>query len=318
MNRISVFAIALACLPAFSAQADSGQIRLGDLVEGSRLFAIHCASCHGDDGTGGGAVRTTPPASDLTDPSRMNLMSDRQVFELLRQGGPALGRQATMPRFDELSALELWSLVAYLRSRHLSVTDFFPHAESYWGERYTIDEWGLERYEQVVGQALPEGEQSFVVLGIYSGTQGPDGPRLIPNDPREIARIDRRSRVGYITFVPMEVPGIPGQHVLGISMNNDGIVFDIKANTTDAALARRIESTLSRFEGEGSKGQRQPFTVRGAAPLARAWTHVYFRAMEAVVMFDKAERDRHWADAAFGDEDPEASVEEGAFEVRNR
>ncbi len=319
MFRLAIAAIAaVAFATPLSAHAGPVQVHRGDLTEGKRLFSIHCASCHGEDGTGGGAVRTTPAARNLTLPSRMNVLSDRQVYELIRQGGPSLQRAATMPAFGgSLSPLELWSIVSFLRGRHLAITDFFPFAESYWGEAYTIDQWGLERYEQVVGEPLPEDEQTFVVLGIYRGTQGPDGPRLIPDDPREIAKIQRRAKVGYIVFVAMEVPGIEGEHILGISMDNNGIVYDIKANTTDEALAERIEQTLSHFVGEGRKGQREPFRARGRlAPLARAWTPIYFRAMEAVVMFDKAERDRHWADSAFGgEEDPEPLVEDGAFDV---
>ena len=316
-NLLRISVAFFACLP-LALQAGSQQVHRGDMTEGARLFSIHCASCHGESGTGDGAIRITPEARDLTNPSRMTILSDRQVYELIRQGGPALQRQPTMPAFGgSLSTLELWSIVSFLRSRHLSITDFFPFAKSYWGEAYTIDKWGLERYEEVVGEPLAENEQTFVVLGIYRGTQGPDGPRLIPNDPREIAKIERRSKVGYIVFVPMEVPGIEGKHVLGISMDNNGIVYDIKANTTDEALATRIEETLAPFVGEGRKGQREPFSDFGTTEeMAKAWTPIYFRAMEAVVMFDKAERDRHWADSAFGrDEDPEPSIEEGEFDV---
>jgi mono/diheme cytochrome c family protein len=320
MSRIAKAIVALACfVPALSAGASQDRVHRGDLIEGGRLFTMHCAACHGETGTGEGAVRTTPRARDLTQPARLNLLSDRQVYDLVRQGGPSLGRSQVMPAFGgSLSTLELWSLVSFLRTRHLSITDFYPFAESYWGESYTIDEWGLERYQQVVGQPLPEGQRTYVVLGIYRGTQGPEGPRLIPNDPREIAKIQRRSKVGYIVFVPMTIPGIDGEHVLGVSMDNNGIVYDIKANTRDPALSERIERTLSEYVGEGRKGQREPFTARGpAAVLARAWTLTYFRAMEAVVMFDKAERDRHWADSAFGGEgDPEAHVEDGDFDVK--
>ncbi len=317
MYRSFIVTIAAACLPVLPAMAQD-QLHSGDVREGSRLFSIHCAACHGPEGTGDGTVRTRPSPADLTDPSRMNLLSDTQLLELIRKGGPVLGRRDAMPGFEEgISNLELWGLASFLRTRHLSITDFFPFAANYWGESYTIDEWGLERYEQIVGEPLPEDERSYVVLGIYRGTPGPEGPALIPDDPREIAKIKREDKVGYIAFVPMEIPGISGEQVLGISMDNNGIVYDIMANTQDEDLARRVQDVLFDYIGEGRKGMRQPFTARGpAAELAASWTETYHRAMEAVVMFDKAERDRHWADSAFGrGEDAAISVEGGELDV---
>lgn len=310
--------LALSFVPAV-ARADDGKIQEGDLVQGRRLFAIHCASCHGENGDGHGKVKTTPPAPALTDPAHMNLLSDHQVFVLLKKGGPALGKKATMPAFgDGLSDLALWDIVSYLRSRHLEVTDFYPNAASYYGEPYTIDQWGAQRYQKLIRHKLPKDERTYTVLGVYKGTQGPDGPRLIPNNPLAVSKIKRSDKVGYLVFVDGKIPGVRGSHLFGVSMDNSGLVTKIRVNSHDLRVKRRLEKMLASWEGYGHKDLHHPFTGRGRREraLAKAWTEIYDRAMEAVVMFDKAERERHWADEDFGGpKEPDASVKGGILKV---
>lgn len=301
--------------------ADTGEkTRVGDVTQGARLFAVHCASCHGALGKGGGAVKTVPPAPSLDDPAQMTLMSDRQVFELIKGGGPALGKAETMPAFgDALDPLQMWDLVAFLRSRHLEIGDFFANAESYFGEPYTIDKWGAERHFKLTHVKLPKDDRTYTVLGIYKGTPGPEGPRLIPNTPLAVSQIDRQSKIGYVVFVDAKVPGVKGSHLLGISMDKGGLVWAIKVNTDDLKVKKQIESLLASWEGYGYKGMKEPFEggrSRKERALAKAWTEIYSRAMEAVVMFDKAERERHWADEDFGGpKEPDASVEGGELQI---
>ncbi len=309
---------------ATAAQAQTGEkARVGDEVQGRRLFALHCASCHGAEGHGRGAVATVPPAPALDDPSRMNLISDAQVFTLVKKGGPALGRKPTMPAFGPVvSDLEIWDLVAYVREGHLGVTDFFPDAEAYFGDRYTIDKWGLERHKALTGRTLKPEDATFTVLGVYAGTQGPEGVRLIPNDPLAVSEIDRTKKTGYVVFVKGKVPGVKGEHIIGIGMDKTGLIRKIRVNDKDPRVVRRIEKLLARFEGYGRKGMKEPFTggrKKRDRELAKAFTEIYSRAMEAVVMFDKAERERHWADEDFGGpKEKDATVEGGLLNVKQK
>ena len=307
-----------------SARAETERkARVGDDVQGRRLFALHCASCHGAEGKGRGTVATVPPAPALSDPSRMNLISDAQLFRLVKDGGKSLGRKPTMPAFGPaVSDLEIWDLVAYVREGHLSVTDFFPDAAAYFGDRYTIDKWGLERHQALTGRKLKPEDATFTVLGIYEGTQGPEGVKLIPNDPLAVSEIDRTKKIGYVVFVDAKIPGVRGEHILGIGMDKTGLIRKVRVNGGDPRTARKIEKLLARFEGYGRKGMKQPFTggrSKRDRQLAKAFTEIYSRAMEAVVMFDKAERERHWADEDFGGpKEEDATVEGGILNVKQK
>ncbi|MDF1564156.1 MAG: cytochrome c [Deltaproteobacteria bacterium] len=313
---------ALLTAPGLARAAEDEKVHIGDLRQGARLFDLNCRSCHGDGGNGKGVIQSEPASPALNDPSRMTLLSDKQVFSYIKTGGEKSGRSPVMPAFaDSLDDLEIWDIVAYLRDRHLGLPDFYPDAESFFGDTYTIDEWGLERHEALTGVKIKKADNEYTVLGVYKGTQGPDGARLIPDDPLALSKIDRRAKVGYVSFVKGSVPGVKGTFLFGISMDNGGLVWKIRANTDDKAAKAKVEKILSVWEGYGNKGLKDPFEggrSKQERAVAKAWTEIYSRAMEAVVMYDKAERERHWADSNFGGPaDPEASVEGGILEVKD-
>ncbi len=71
---------------------------------GEHLFAIHCAACHGINGSGGVGV-------PLALPSFINSVSDVYLKKTIRHGRP--GR--IMPAFELLSDAQLVSIVKYMR-----------------------------------------------------------------------------------------------------------------------------------------------------------------------------------------------------------
>lgn len=84
------------------------------LKQGSTLFQINCAMCHGATSAQVGPVgmKLKPPPPTL-DRERVQARSDAAIFSAVTQG---FGR---MPPFrDKLSVVERWHLVNYLRSRN--------------------------------------------------------------------------------------------------------------------------------------------------------------------------------------------------------
>ena len=319
-RTILVLALVLGLVPAAAHADGAAKALVGDQVQGRRLFAVHCASCHGMGGAGHGRIETVPPAPALTDPARMSLISDRQLFTLIQKGGPALGLKPTMPGFGGgLSDLDAWDIVAYLGSRHLEVTDFFPDAAVYYGKAYTIDKWGAQRYQHLIHQKLADDARTWTVLGIYKGTQGPEGPHLVPDQPLAVAKLEPKDKVGYIAFVDAKLPGIRHTVLLGIAMDVHGKIEKVLANATDGRLAHKVDRMLHTFVGHGRKDQKHVLRGHASRRLRKAFTEVYDRAMEAVVMYDKAERERHWADSDFGGpKGPESSISGGTLKVHNK
>jgi mono/diheme cytochrome c family protein len=81
------------------------------LARGQTLFADRCASCHGQEGHGGGPVgKYFPPAPDLGYPA-IQARPDGYMYATLVLGGRA------MPVMREgLSQKDLWDLVHFVRT----------------------------------------------------------------------------------------------------------------------------------------------------------------------------------------------------------
>lgn len=96
MKRFLVLLAALLPLAAVQAEPDGG-----------RLYARHCAACHGDQGTGGVGVPLSLPAFLAGAP-------DSYLEKTIRHGRP--GR--VMPAFEGLSEAEVQAIVAHIRGWH--------------------------------------------------------------------------------------------------------------------------------------------------------------------------------------------------------
>ena len=121
MTRRPIIALATAlCAIALFAGAlawllDTPRPRPG-ATHAERLFLTLCAPCHGEDGRGSwrAALFLVRPG-DLTDRSRMQMHTDRYLFDLIKHGGSPVGRPG-MPGFERLDERDVETLVRYLRT----------------------------------------------------------------------------------------------------------------------------------------------------------------------------------------------------------
>lgn len=88
------------------------------MVAGKQTFMTICITCHGPEGKGDGPASATlnPKPRNLTDASYMSQINDRYLFELISRGGVAVGKSPLMPPQPSLSAQDLNSVIAYVRS----------------------------------------------------------------------------------------------------------------------------------------------------------------------------------------------------------
>jgi mono/diheme cytochrome c family protein len=102
-----------AYIPGMGAPANPIPVDDVSVSNGSQLYSINCAQCHGETGKGDGvigAALVNPPA-DLTSARVMGL-SDGAVFVTISAGIP--GR---MPNLNEnLNVRQRWDVVNYIRA----------------------------------------------------------------------------------------------------------------------------------------------------------------------------------------------------------
>lgn len=87
------------------------------IAEGGPLYVAHCAKCHGDTGLGNGdlAYALTPSPALLAYMVSQPVAVDQYLLWSIAEGGKEFG--TAMPAFkDQLSATQIWQIVAYLRA----------------------------------------------------------------------------------------------------------------------------------------------------------------------------------------------------------
>lgn len=84
------------------------------LVNGEKLFALHCQSCHGREGKGDGVLAPglEPSPTNFHDPDKANGLSPFQAYNTIRLGVQGTG----MRGFNELNDEQTWDLAFYALS----------------------------------------------------------------------------------------------------------------------------------------------------------------------------------------------------------
>jgi mono/diheme cytochrome c family protein len=85
------------------------------IAAGRTLYEQHCAGCHGDTGTGDGAMgeELTPKPSNLADADWKHGATDGEIFTVIRDGVKGSGMK---PYRAKLTSRQLWNVVNFTRS----------------------------------------------------------------------------------------------------------------------------------------------------------------------------------------------------------
>lgn len=277
----------------------------GDARRGAGLFRINCAGCHGPEGRGDGflAKSLKPAPKPMGGTAYAIAHSDAELFDIIKDGISS----SPMPAFgDALSELERWDLIAFIRAGSHGVTDFFPSAGRYLVKDYALDQYALERLQKALGTAVAPPERTIEVATVFNGDRAPGQPPIVePQDPVTLDSLKPKDRLGYIAFVSAQLPGDAKPEPIAIATDREGkIVKALSLNGRDDAARDKL---LAAYVGQGKKGPHLPLQgprekSKKQKPLPEGATltgfdAAYARAMEAITMYDKDERDRTWADA---------------------
>jgi mono/diheme cytochrome c family protein len=91
----------------------------GDPKAGKAKYEANCVGCHGASGKGDGAAAAAlnPKPQDHTDGKVMNALTDKYLFDIIKDGGAAIKKAPFMPASSKkLSDQEISDVVAYIRS----------------------------------------------------------------------------------------------------------------------------------------------------------------------------------------------------------
>ncbi len=89
-----------------------------ELDDGEAIYKLHCSPCHGNTGKGNGprAVELKIKPQNHTNASYMSTRTDRQLNNVIRNGGISISKSPLMPAWkDKLSDKQIKTVVKYLR-----------------------------------------------------------------------------------------------------------------------------------------------------------------------------------------------------------
>lgn len=82
-----------------------------------KVYSTKCAMCHGANGGGDGPMAKVlkKKPTNFTDPVWIKGKSDADITRTIKEGGKAVGLDASMPAFKTLSDADVQALVTYLK-----------------------------------------------------------------------------------------------------------------------------------------------------------------------------------------------------------
>ncbi len=102
--------------PAGVSAQDIERFEDGNAARGAKLYKRYCRGCHGIDGRGG-AHTFMPHVGNLTDKDYIELVPDSFLYEVIADGGEAVGKSAYMPAWRAtLSEQDIKDVIAHVRS----------------------------------------------------------------------------------------------------------------------------------------------------------------------------------------------------------
>jgi mono/diheme cytochrome c family protein len=278
--------------PAPAALPDA--IANGDRASGEKVYKFNCASCHGFSGAADGvaASKFTPRPGNHRDAEVMDSFDDAALLRIIREGSRALGRDAAMPAFGAgLSDMDMWDLIAYMRTLHNRVDSFMPGAAYYIFRVYRV--MSPERIAKAVGEALKPEEEELKIFTVFKDPAHSGYAEPVPNEPGKIDFLKKSNKLGYLAF--MKIKAAEGPIEVGMAMDHIGRI--LRLMPSDIGSAREAAKIFTKFEGLGKRGKYEMWKVSGAAPeLVKEVYKQYLRMLEAAFMYEKEEKDRTWMD----------------------
>ena len=121
MKLFQVYVLAgLLAAVASGVRADEEFQVKGSAEKGEAAYKMYCVLCHGETGKGDGlgAAALTPKPRDLSDKTFQAEMSDKHLFTVIKDGGPAVGKSMFMTAWGALLKTDeaVHDVAAYVRT----------------------------------------------------------------------------------------------------------------------------------------------------------------------------------------------------------
>jgi mono/diheme cytochrome c family protein len=266
----------------------------GDRAAGEKIYKINCASCHGISGNADGvaAGRFNPPPVNHRNAEVMNARDDAGLFRVIKEGAKAAGRDSAMPAFGSgLNELDIWDLIAYMRTLHVRIDAFIPGGAYFITKSYRV--FGPDRIAKAVGEPLKPEEEELRVYTVFRFPRHEGYAEFVPYEPGKLDKLKKNLKLGYLAFVKVKGPRGPVE--LGMAMEPSAKL--IRVVPSDLSAGQDVQRLFQKFEGQGKRGKYELWKVAGVPPdIQKDVYKQYLRFLESVFTYEREEKDRTWMD----------------------
>jgi high-affinity iron transporter len=210
--------------------------RWPSLINGRQLYALHCKSCHGENGKGNGNLANglNPAPTNFHSPEKANGLSPFQAYNTIRLGV----NNTAMRAFDELSDDEIWDLAFYVLS--------LPHSANKVATEdldlnlsIGLEELASQNNEELITSfSIDNPEQTIAALRLY---------------PKEIAEQNKGSyleqAIDYLNKADAAYAAgdISGARTLSLTAYLEGVEpIEIQLQASDATFSAQLEGELAK------------------------------------------------------------------------
>ncbi|MGK0406407.1 MAG: high-affinity iron transporter [Roseivirga sp.] len=210
--------------------------RWPSLVNGRQLYALHCNSCHGENGKGNGILANAlnPAPTNFHSPDKADGLSPFQAYNTIRLGV----NNTSMRAFDELSDDEIWDLAFYVLS--------LPHGAS----KVKAEELELTLSVGLEDLASRNNKELITYLSLENPIPAIAALRLFP---REIAEQNKGSyleqAINYLRQADAAYANgdISGARTLALTAYLEGVEpIEIQLQASDATFSAQLEGELAK------------------------------------------------------------------------
>ncbi len=218
--------LAILSLPALVwAQSPLDELTAADLVEGEKIFKVHCARCHGIAGQGG-------EGSNLVRSKLKYATDDQALIDLLDEGIPGTG----MPAIWTLDEQQTAQVAGYVRTLGRLVAEEMP-GDPARGAKIYQDSGGCSVCHIIAGHGIGIGPE----LTHVGDQRGLDYLRQSLTDPAAT----QSQTMGYQNYLTVRVKSLQTE-VEGLRVNEDAFTIQVRDMSGTIHSFRKDE--LTEFE----------------------------------------------------------------------
>ena len=241
-----------------------GGVHAGDIANGERIFKKECVTCHGPSGRGDepGASDLFPLPSNLSD-FAMAARKDRELFDIIHKGGAAAGRSRLMPQWKQYyDVLEIWDIVAFVRTLHPSPALLLPEARGFIYEQAVLPSGTVQQISTTAGVPVTDRIISFVRTNHNGGSEA----------------------YAEAIFIPVLLTGSLHTQI-GLAIGSDGRILRLR--TQHKIYVPGAPNAAEQFL-KNMEGMTRPELERAGVPSESLLRDLYFGARKAMSLLTAA------------------------------